>query len=273
MKKGLLIILLLVLVLFCLIAIGVGGFFGYRYWQHKKAAEVSSFAAQPSEPPAAEQPSEPGTPPAAEPESAQPSEMPPAEATSPEGAPSNPEARPPAEAALAPAPAPAPERPSRSRPRPRPAPVAPAPRETAVVTTPAAASPGNAQQPSSPAQESAPATEAAPTAAVKQKIPKGTLGLIFEATIDKGNVAIRVDNNLVAKQDFTASSSERFRLTKDLLLEPGQHRVWVKVKLPDGKKYEKEWNAMVVVHGITVWKAEMTRFPKELHVKPIPVKN
>ncbi|MGA9753109.1 MAG: hypothetical protein WBS54_15105 [Acidobacteriota bacterium] len=269
MKKGLLIILLLVLVLFCLIAIGVGGFFGYRYWQHKKAAEVSSFAAQPSEPPAAEQPSEPGTPPAAEPESAQPSEMPPAESTSPEGAPSSTEAQPPAESA----PAPAPEQPTRSRPRPRPAPAAPAPQETAVPTTPAAASPGSAEEPSSPAQESAPATQAAPTAAVKEKIPKGTLGLIFEATIDKGNVAIRVDNDLVAKQDFTASSSERFRLTKDLLLEPGQHRVWVKVKLPDGKKYEKDWNAMVVVHGITVWKAEMTRFPKELNVKPIPVKN
>ena len=271
MKKVVLIVVLLVLVLFCLIAIGVGGFFGYRYWQHKRAAEVSSFAAQPSEPPASEQPSEPGTPPAEEPQSAQPSEMPPSESTSPAGEPSGTETQPPAEPA--PAPAPAPEQPSRSRPRPRPAPVAPAPQEAPAPSAPAAASSGGAQEPSAPAQESAPATQAAPAAAVKEKIPKGTLGLIFEATIDQGNVAIRVDNDLVAHQDFTASSSERFRLTRDLLVEPGQHRVWVEVKLPDGKKYEKEWNAMVVVHGITVWKAEMTRFPKELKVKPIPVKN
>ncbi len=291
MKKTVLIIILAVLVLFCLISIAVGGFFGWRFYQKHKLTEASVKSAiqqqmaqtSPSqeanapeqEANAPEQETnapgmEANTPAQSEPGAIQPQEeaqgeTPSAGQTQPESGMTpqeTPAAAPKTEPAPAPAPKPARRKSSRrSTPAPQPAPAAtpePQPSSAPEQTTSAAPAPAQESQP-------APAEEAAP----EKKTPRGTLGLIFETKVDQGEIIIHVDGKVVVAQGFTASGDKRYRLTKGLRLIPGPHRVKVKVLLPDGKKEIKEWTAMVVKGGDTVWKIEMKTFPRTLDIKPI----
>jgi len=245
MKKGLLVAVIAVLLLFCLLAVAVGGFFGYRWYKGRAAAEQARMeeSALPPEPQAEARQEEPL--PSTE-ERAEPPAPEPQEGIREEAVPRRPE--PPSEAPARPRPRPVP---AETRPAEPPSP-APAPESTPVP--PAAVQPV-------PAAEPAPA----PT----PKVPKGTLGLIFEGKIDEGQVTLTVDGEVWASEPFTASSDRRFRLEKSKNLLPGAHRVRVSVTTPGGKTYEREWTANVVEHQSTVWKAEMNRFPKELEVKPI----
>jgi len=274
MKKTVLIIVLAVLVLFCLISIAVGGFFGWRFYQKHKLTQASikttvekqlsetvpnqeenepQAQSEQGQPEQAEAPSEPTQ----SDSGMTPQTTAPDEAASPEAEETTQEAeaepvptrepqrkRAPARPSRAAAPAPAPS--------PEPAPASRPQHETAAA-------------PQVPA-------EATPQAAVterRKKEPRGTLGLIFESKLDQGEVIIHVDGKLVVAKAFTASPENRFRLTKGLRLIPGQHRVKVKVALPDGKNEIKEWPVMVVKGGDTVWKIEMKRFPRTLDIKPI----
>lgn len=245
MKKGLLVAVIAVLLLFCLLAVLVGGFFGYRWYKGRAAAEEARMEEPaPSLPPLEEsRPEEPSSP---SEERAEPPAPEPQEGLQEEPAP-------------APK-APSAEAPARPRPRPLPAeappPPAPAPEPEAAPHHP-------------PAVEPAPTAEPAPPPPAAPKVPKGTLGLIFEGKIDEGQVTLTVDGEVWASEPFTASSERRFRLEKSKNLLPGPHEVKVSVSTPGGKTYEKQWTATVAARQSTVWKAEMNRFPKALEVKPI----
>ncbi len=247
MKKGLLVAVIAVLLLFCLLAVGLGGFFGYRWYKGRAGTEQARMnePALPAEPQGEERGEEPAPsweeraePPAPEPQEGVQEEAAPARPERPAEAPARPRTRP-ATAETAPSAPPPPPA------APEPSPVSPAPPEPA------------------PSAEPAPAPSPAP------KVPKGTLGLIFEGKIDEGQVTVTVDGEVWASEPFTASSDRRFRLEKSKNLLPGPHRVRVAVSTPGGKTYEREWTVSVVERQSTVWKAEMNRFPKELEVKPI----
>jgi len=282
MKKTVLIIVLAVLVLFCLISIAVGGFFGWRFYQKHRMTQASiktTVEKQLSETVPNQEENEPQVQSEqGQPEQAQPQEAPQAEApaeptqsdsgmtpqtTAPDEAASPESEETTQEAEAEPVPTREPQR-KRAPARPSPA-AAPAP---APSPEPA---PASQPQHETAAAPQAPA-EAAPQTAVterRKKEPRGTLGLIFESKLDQGEVIIHVDGKVVVAKAFTASPENRFRLTKGLRLVPGQHRVKVKVAMPDGKNEIKEWTVMVVKGGDTVWKIEMKRFPRTLDVKPI----
>ena len=234
-NKGLLIAIVLVLLLFCLVAIGVGGFFGYKWYKGRAAAAEQSLLTEetPQETPWSTESTEPA--PADEPAPTEPEPL-------EEVRPSEPEPSP----YRAPAPV---------QPKPKPRPSAP------IQATPAPAGPVAEPSPAEPAPSY---EEAAP----KVKTPKGSLGVIFETKGDEGQVTLAFNGQVLASEAFTASSDNRYRLEKSMNLLPGPHRIRVTVVV-SGKTYEKEWTAMVVERQSTVWKAEMNRFPKELVVKPI----
>jgi cytoskeletal protein RodZ len=236
-SKGLLVVIVLVLLFFCLIAIGVGGFFGYKWYKGRAAAAEQTQLTEetPQQEPWASESTEP--------------------APTEEPAPSEPEPQEEARPAE-PEPAPAPYR--------APAPVQPKPKPRPPAPAPSAPAPSGPMAQPSPAEPAPAYEEAAP----KVKTPKGSLGVIFETKLDEGQVTIAFNGQVLASEAFTASSDNRYRLEKSMNLIPGPHRIRVTV-VASGKTYEKEWTAMVVERQSTVWKAEMNRFPKELVVKPI----
>lgn len=245
MKKGLLVAVLAVLVLFCLLAVGLGGFFGYRWYKGRAVTEEARMeeTVLPAQPQEEVQEEEPGP---SETQWAEPPTAEPMEGPKEETVPARP--KPPAEGS------------PRLRPQPSPAEGSPEPPPFFPPTQEPSPVPPDVKQ-------APPAVEPAPPPA--PKVPKGTLGLIFEGKIDEGQVTLTVDGEVWASEPFTASSERRFRLEKSRNLLPGAHHVQVSVSTPAGKTYQREWTAQVVEHRSTVWKAEMNRFPKELEVKPI----
>lgn len=103
------------------------------------------------------------------------------------------------------------------------------------------------------------------------KYPKGgSLGLIFESRVDRGEMVLRVDGAIVERVPFQASAENRFRFTRQVPLAPGTHSVKVRVNLPGEDPQVRDWNVTVVPGGSTVWKVTLDRFPKQLEVKNIP---
>jgi len=250
MKKTVLLIVLGILVLFCLVAAGVAGFFGYRYYQDQKrqaAEEIAAFEgedfgdfeagsaweeepAEEQEPVESESPYESGEPQ---------HEM---------GTGSHEEEAPPPRRAPPPSTPPEPSPEPRSQP-PQTASAAPVVEEQTELRPP---------QPAEPAEPP------------KPKVPKGTFSLIFESEVDQGEVKVYVDDRLVERQPFTATKDRRFRLEKAERLLPGQHRVRIEVALPNGNSESESWTVMVVEKGNTIWKVEQEGFRKKLEIKRIP---
>lgn len=268
MKKVILIVVLLLFLGACLIA-GVGGFFWYRMHKLHQAGEEGrpgGFLSWLKKEPPSE------TPPATE---AQPEPQPQAQPEAqPEPQP-EPQVTPSPEVSPPPAPQPSEPAPSqikeRGKPRTQPAPKSapsqtpePAPQEE---SQPDYASPSSSEPPpaSPPVQERA---EPAP----RVKTPKGTLGIIFETEAEGGDVLLHVDEQLVEKRTFRASSQQRFRLTKNVPLPVGAHKVRITVVKPDGKTVGKEWQVDVSLGGNPVWKVELSSSARALDLKEIQPK-
>jgi len=251
MRKALLVVLVVLLV-FCVIGIGIASFFGYRHFQSKRAEIEDALIEEPQPMPEEDlawlddDASDGASP------------EPPAPSGEQAGDAASPPAQPPPGAE-------SPARPSTSQPKPPPA------RSSSSPPPPTSSRPsGSSTAPSTASEASPPTIPADPaTAPPKKKKPKGVLSVIFESTVPQGEVTIFVDNQPIARQPFTASKKERFRLPKAKRFLPGNHRVRVEVVGPGGKKVEREWNAMVVVDGNTIWKVEVKNFRRKPEVKPI----
>jgi hypothetical protein len=113
-----------------------------------------------------------------------------------------------------------------------------------------------------------PAPEPAPPPA-KAKTPKGTFGFIFEATVEQGDLSLFVDEQMQDRQAFYASSRDKYRFEKNVVLLPGPHKVRLLVTKSDGKSQAKEWQINVPEKAVTVWKAEMKSFGREIELKQI----
>lgn len=250
MKKVIVVLLLCGLVVFCLLA-AVGGFFGYKWYKVKKQGGegAPSFMSMFKKEPPPEIPST--TEPQPEPETQ------PAPETPPPTGWETPSTQPPTTTPP----------PSQPKPKPRPsetAPVTPEPSQPATSESSPYTQPAYTEPPPS---EVPPAAE--PYAQPKRKGPRGTLGLIFETGADAGDVLLHVDEELVEKQTFRASSQAKFRLTKSLVLPAGLHNVRVTVVKPDGKTVGKEWQVDVAEGGNPVWKAELNTSGKTMDLKQI----
>lgn len=115
------------------------------------------------------------------------------------------------------------------------------------------------------------AAESEPGASAGRK-PKegGSLGFIFESRVDRGELVLRIDGDLIDRVPFHASAANRFRFTRQVPLSPGLHRVRVKVGVPGREPQSQEWSVTVPPAGSTVWKVTLDRFPNQLEVKNIP---
>ena len=262
MKKVIVILLVLVFLGACLIA-GVGGFFWYRmHKMHSPGQEgrpggILSWLKKepPPEPPTAPEPTEPQVQPPTEPP---PEPQPPSTAESPQ---------------TPPTPAPTPTEPAKPKPKPAPKP--------ASHETPSSApfndiQPDNVRTPESePLVQPTTQEPATPPAATetfqpaKKKGPKGTLGIIFETGADQGDVLLHVDEQLVEKQSFRASSQQKFRLAKSVVLAPGPHKVRITVVKADGQTTGKDWQVDVPEGGNPVWKAELSNNARAFDLKQI----
>ena len=261
MKKAIVIVLLFALLAFCLLA-GVGGYFGYRWYKIKKHQAESGFAAQEPLFPW-QKPKPPETPAEPQPEPAPGAEMP---------EPNEPPAQPPEEYT-------APSAPVTTTPTAEPPKKPAAPKETAAAPkTPAPppakpepwedVQPDNVKLPGNEPLIPPPAPEPAPPP-VKVKTPKGTFGFIFESTVEQGDVSLFVDEQLQDRQSFLASSRDRYRLEKNVVLPPGPHKVRLLVTKSDGKSQAKEWQITIQEKAVTIWKAEMKSFGREIELKQI----
>lgn len=256
MKKVLVVLLLCGLVVFCIIA-GVGGFIGYKWHKIKKEGGTPSLLTllkkePPPEPaPTPEPPPEPQPTPPPEPQPTPQPEIQP----------------PPTPQPAEPPPAPV-TQPPKPKPKPAPKPVVQQPSPTPLNTV----QPDNVRPPSyEPPAAPAPIQEpAAP--APKIKAPKGSLGVIFETEAEQGDVVLHVDEQLVEKQSFRASSQQKFRLTKTLPLTVGPHKVRITVVNADGKTVGKEWQVDVPQGGNPVWKAELSSSGRAIDLKQIQAK-
>lgn len=98
----------------------------------------------------------------------------------------------------------------------------------------------------------------------------GTFSLIFESRVDRGEMVVRLDGEVVEKVPFQASADNRFRFTREVPLPPGPHHVRVRVNLPGKAAQMRDWDITVSQGQTTVWKVTLDRFPMELEVKNIP---
>ena len=250
MKKVIVVLLLCALVVFCLLA-AVGGFFGYKWYKVKKQGGeggAQSFLSWLKKEPPPEAPSAPPPEPPSEPQPTPSPEFPPPATVQP----------------TEPAPTPSME-PAKPKPKPTPKPAAqepsPAPwndvqpDNVRVPSDEPLVTPEPSQEPSAPAP--------------RIKIPKGTLGVIFETEAEQGDVLLHVDEELVEKQSFRASSQQKFRLAKNLPLAVGSHKVRITVVKADGKTVGKEWQVDVAQGGNPVWKAELSSSGRAIDLKQI----